>query len=239
MSYYSGGITVHAPIVYDGGQRWHVTTSYSDVVVQCYVGGVLAAAAEPHDGDCWFNLPELGAYEAVHFLAADAADAQTDYFSAAFPSAHSNRIRVRVPQTIGGNLPGDAVKVYLGGAGDESADALAFAGPLYPAGKNTGFGMRFGDSFGFEGYNAPGFGSGFGHNFGFGCAFVAYTSDPKGPGTYPVKVTITDAAGNVSAAQETTVALSGCPAPATALAVDSYDSGADELVLSWTASPDL
>lgn len=238
MSCYSGGITIHEPLVFDGGQRWHVTTTHNNVVVQCYIGGVLAMTAEPQAGDCWFNLPELGPYETAHFLAVDRADAQTDYFSAAFPSAHSNRIRVRVPQLIA-NLPGDIAKAYLGDAGDGSAETLAWTAPLFPAGKNTGFGMRFGDTFGHEGHNAPGFGCGFGYNFGFGCSFITYTSDPKGPGTYPVKVTITDTAGNVSTPQETNVTLAGCPAPATALAIESYDSGTDELVLSWTASPDM
>ena len=68
---------------------------------------------------------------------------------------------------------------------------------------------------------------------------LRWTSEPLPPGAYPVTVTVTDAAGNESAATTGTVELETFPRPARDLAVTGYDKDTDTLTLSFTPSEDL
>ncbi len=68
---------------------------------------------------------------------------------------------------------------------------------------------------------------------------VREMTPPLPAGTYPVKVTVVDAAGNESTAAEDIATLDTYARSASSLTVDSYDVGTDALTLSWTATEDF
>ena len=242
MPYYTTGITpVGAENTGAGVVLW-ANTTHTGKVIQLYLSGQLVAWQTPAGGSVWFELPNMAAADTMFLLAVDTADAETDYFDEAYALAagYGNRIRVRSPQKTS-YLPGDRWKVYRGDAGDAEADTLVWDQDYYPDGYGSGgFGAGFGEGFGYTGDGAVGFGYAFGYGeFGWDCGWLEWTSQVLPPGTYPVKITVEDAAGNESTAATDSVTLTTYPRPATDLTIASYDSGTDTLTLSWIASPDI
>ena len=246
MGYTTSGISGVRFREFDGGLIVRAHSSHTDKVVQCYVGGQLVGWQATPGERVEFVLPMPSANEPVFLLAVDTAEASTDYFDEAFPEAASrgNRIKFAIPRLLSGYLPDDRLLIYRGDAGEGTgeADRLLYDEPYYPGGRRSGgFGFNFGEGgFGWDGKDAVGFGFNFGYGeFGFDCEMIEYETPPLPPGTYPYKVQVRDAAGNVSTAASGTITLNTYPRPARDLTVQSYDSGTDELVLSWTESEDI
>ncbi len=240
MSYTETGITVLAVAPYDGGVVLRVANANTDKLLQCYVNGRLTAS-QAGIADRWtVTLPSMDPSDVLFLLAVDADNARTDYFTEAFPDSTANRLRVRMAQTIVPFLPGDRWRVYRGNAGDGTATILAHDQLVRQGGRGVGFGYNFGcGGFGFDGCASKGFGYNFGlGEFGYDCEMLEWTSKPLPPGSYPVKGTIVDAAGNESTASTAGITLNNYPRPARDLAVDSYTKGTDTLVLSFTESED-
>jgi len=243
MSYYTDGITVVEDRAFDGGRFLRVGTTHTDKTIQCYVSAALAAWAKPQGGTVRFALPESLDTDVVLLLAVDDADARTDYWADAFgdPDEHGNRILLQIPQLSLAYMPGDVWKVYTGGAGDGQADMLESVQPLFPGGRATGgYGIGYGDAYGFDASGARGYGYNFGRGeYGFDCDMLIWRSEPLAPGAYPVKVVAADRYGNESQAWETTITLQSYARPASGLAVSSYDKATNTLELSFTESEDV
>jgi len=188
-------------------------------------------------------LPESDGADLVALLAVKPAEAETSYWDQAFASdsAHANRISVRTPQLSLAYMPGDVWCVYCDDAGQPAADRLEHTQPFFPGGRAAGgYGIGYGDAYGFDASGAKGYGSNFGRGeYGFDCDMLTWISGPLPPGTYPVKVVVTDACGNESLPWETQVTLAGFARPAADLSVGSYDPDNDLLELSFTQSEDI
>lgn len=243
MGYTTNGLCLMGATPHDGGVVVRAACDVGGRVVQLYVSGRLAGWAVPRAGVVEFELPVLHAADVLFLLAVDADEALVDWFAEAFPagSDHGNRVAVRMPRRITGYLPGDRWRIYVGDAGDDQADVLVHEAEVYPQGAGAcGYGSVWGGSYGFDGSDAAGFGHTFGQGeYGFDCDQLQWTSDPLGPGEYPVRVTVVSAEGAVSSEQSQTVTVRTYPRPATGLAVTSYDAQTDTLALNWTASPDV
>lgn len=242
MAYYSDGITVHTDDAYHGGRLIGLTTTHTTRTIQVYVAGKLHAAARPYDGLVRFHLSGLSATDLLFFLAVDHDSATTDYWADAFPTAaaYGNRIRFKVPRLGSSYKPGDVMKLYRGDAGDGSADDLVHEEQLFPGGRGcVGYGFSYGDSYGYDGGNGAGYGYGYGYEYGIGVDMLIWDTEPLPPGLYPVAVKIEDEYGNASTAWTDSITLSTYARAATSLAVDSYDSGTDTLVLTFTESEDI
>ena len=244
MSYYTDGLTTLPPRVFDGGMVLIYDTTYTDETVQLYISGELVASQKPVAGRVRFTIPDLRRTDIVFALVVDDDEADTDYWADAFTHAdtYGNRIRIRTPQTIAPFEPKDEWVIYLGDAGEESADTEVHRQEFYPGGRRSGgFGFNFGyGGFGWDGYECRGFGYNFGYGeFGYDCAMLQWESEPLPPGVYPYKVTVIDPHGNESTAEEGTVTLNTYARPATGLSITSYNKGDDDLVLAFTASPDI
>jgi len=242
MSYTTTGITVLAASVEGGRLLIRVANAHADKVLQCYVNGILAAAQSAPESVWTCELAPLAATDLVALLAVDPAEAACNFWGAAFDGTlAANRLRVRLPQTIVPYRPSGRWRVYRGEAGDGEAELEAYTAPVYPGGRRAcGFGAHLGSAFGYDGAGAAGLGATFGvGEFGFDCDLLTWTSKPLPPGTYPIRVTVLDAAGNESAALETTVSLNTYARPARGLAVDSYVAATDTVVLTFTPSEDI
>jgi len=243
VSYSTGGITIVADRTFHGQRRISVLTEHGDKVIQCYVSGALVAWSEPRQGSVEFVLGDALATDLVAVLAVEPADAEVSFWDEAFAShaAHANRIRVRTPQLSLAYMPGDVWKVYSGDASEQTADRLEHTQPLFPGGRGAGgYGIGYGDAYGFDASGARGYGCNFGRGeYGFDCDMLTWTSDPLPPGTYPIKVIVSDAHGNDSPPSETQVTLASYARPAAELTVNSYDPESDLLELSFTQSEDI
>jgi len=238
MAYYPDQVT---DVAVDAANRFAVIRARcAKQCVQCYVNGELLAAARPYDGRVQFAIPPLDKRDVVFLLAVDAADAETDYFFDAYPgaSANANRIRMYV-HAESAYLPTDKAKFYRGDAGDQAAEALVSEQFLFPAGQGCGgWGRLWGRAWGVEDFGL-GWGCNWGFGWGYGTPRIEFTTEPLGPGIYPVKVVVEDQAGNTSTEATDTVTLASYAEPATDLTVDSYALETDALALSWTASADV
>ena len=244
MSYTTSGITYLGSEPYDSGRIVRALTSHTDKIIQCYVSGHLTAWCEPIDGRVEFVLADAKPTDIFFLLAVDPDQAETDYWSVAFgeSQAHGNRIKIRTPQIMGYAAQA-RWKVYRGDAGDVSADELLCDREFYPGSRRAG-GFAIGQfgygGFGWDGSDAAGFGYNFGYGqFGFDCQMLEQITETLPPGEYPIEVIVADEHGNESDAYETTVTLDTYPRPAGDLDIDSYNSGADELKLTWTQSEDI
>jgi hypothetical protein len=241
MAYYMSGISDVRVAEYDGALVVSATTEHQDdKVLQCYVSGQLVSAQRPAAGAVQFVLPEIGHSGLVAIVAVDGEEANTDYSRSIFPSAASgNRIEVRTPREMR-YLPGCRWKVYRGEPGEQSADALLHEQEVCAGARRCcGYGAGYGDYYGFDAADAPGYGYCYGYDYGFGCEQLTWESEPLPCGTYPIKVTVADEAGNESTAYETSVTISTYPRPARNLTVQSYTKETDTLSLAWTASEDI
>ena len=236
MSYLSDGLTVTGDRVFHGGRALSVRTVHADKVVQCYVSGVLAAWARPHQGGVEFVLPESLPTDIVLLLAVDAADAEVNYWGQALSAdqALANRIRVRTPQLSLAYMPGDVWKVCV----DERLEHVQ---AFFPGGRRVGgYGLGYGDAYGFDAGGARGYGANFGRGeYGFDCDMLVWTSEALRPGEYSIEVVVASARGDDSPGQTAEVTLSGYAQPASGLTVDSYDPSGDGLKFSFTESEDI
>ncbi len=244
MTYWTNDITIIRVDETDLGLAITAATGHEGKVVQCYVAGELACWQSPLDGQVQFVLPEAGGGDPVLLLAVEPGDERTDYFDEALaaPAFCGNRLSVALRRDLlDGRSPADRWRVYRGVAGGSAADILIHDSPVFPAGQGaTGWGFDWGlGGWGHSGSGAPGWGKVWGWSWGFGIDYLTYVSDPLERGAYPVRVEIVDAHGNVSPAFETVAGVDGYAAPATGLAVDSYDPSTDTLVLSLTPSKDI
>jgi len=245
MGYTTDGISNATITPFEGSIALRAIVETSGKIAQCYVSGELAGYQSPCDGSVEFILPELSATDLVFLLLVDPQDAGCDYFSDAFPinSDWGNRISVALPQ-LTSYLPGDRWRVYLGHAGQETADEIAIDREFYLGSRRCcGFGMDFSAAsggFGFDVSDCAGLGLNFGlGEFGMDCHMLTFTSQPLPPGQYPLKVEIIDRYGNASVPTETVVSLRTCPRPARELAITAFDQSTDTLELSWTPSEDI
>jgi hypothetical protein len=213
-------------------------------VVQCYLAGELAGWQTPADGAVRFVLPQAGPNDAISLLAVERGDERTDYADLVFVPAEPRGSRIRVAlrrDLLDGRAATDVWRVHRGEPGGSEADILLHAGPVYPGGFGAcGWGNDWGHGgWGFSGSAAPGWGSVWGYTWGFGIDYLETISDPLPRGVYVIGAEIEDAHGNVSPAFEASVLVEGFPAPATDLAVSSYDPATDTLALSMTPSKDI
>lgn len=239
MTYYADSVTRIRVTSGSSGTVWRGRTTYD--CVQCYVSGALVGYDLPDaNGDVRFVLSGLTPQDIVFLLAVDPANAGTDYFDDAFPLANVNGNRIQLTIPIDPDYDaGDVLKAYVGPKDAGSATELVFERELFPQGGGKGgWGFNWGHHWG---YGAVGVGWGYnwGVAWGFGQDTIQFTTGPLLRGDWPVKVTVTDKAENVSTPYTDTVTIDTYARPATGLAVDSYDSGTDTVALSWTASEDL
>jgi len=242
MTFTESGITGVRTAAVDGGLLIRAHSAHADKVVQCYVGRRLADAQPAPAESVTFLLSGVTATDSIRLLAVDVDQARANLFDAAFSSDHGNRMRVRTPRTIVPYGPGCTWRVRRGAAGAAQADTEAWRQDVYPNGHQAGgFGFGFGaGGFGWDGADSAGFGRCFGlGEFGFDCDLLEWLSEPLPPGTYPIEVTVLDAAGNESAGSATTIELDACARPASDLAVQAYDGPTDTLTLTFTPSEDL
>jgi len=238
MAYYAD--SVESVTLESGGRYVIIRGKCAYEAVQCYVNGALVGAARPYLQ--WFELalPAPDKRDILFLLAVDAADAETDYFAAAYDgaAANANRIRLYV-HADSAYLPTDKAKFYRGDAGDPSADTLIATKPLFPGGQGKGgWGRLWGRAWGMEDFGL-GWGTNWGYAWGYDTARIEFTTEPLGPGAYPVAVLVEDQAGNTSTEATDTVTLASYAEPATDLTITSYTLGTDTLVLGWTASGDI
>jgi hypothetical protein len=243
MSYFSDGITIADDRAFHGGRTLRVRTTHADKIIQCYVSGELVASAVPYQGSVEFTLTESLATDMVGLLAVDADGADENYWDQAFGTdlARVSRIKVQTPQLSLAYMPGDVWKVYVGAAGQAEADRLAHAQAFFPGGRGSGgYGIGYGDAYGFDASGARGYGANFGRGeYGFDCDMLTWMSEPMPPGVYPVEVLVASACGNDSPSWTTEATITSYARPAVGLTVDSYDPSGDRLGFSFTESEDI
>ena len=244
MGYYTNSASIGRVDEVDLGLIVTATTDRPDKVVQCYVSGDLVDWQHADQGVVRFVLPQGRPGDPILLLVVDEADADTDYWSDAFGVADTYGNRIQVDFTLDlfdGRQPGDVWRVYRGDAGDDSADIELYEAPVFPGGRGAlGWGTVWAsDGWGYGAANAPGWGYHWGLNWGFGIDYLRYVTQPLLRGTYPIQVEVEDRHGNTSTAYTTTIVVDTYARPADDLAVSSYDSGADSLVLTLTPSEDL
>jgi len=243
MSYWTDGITIADDRAFHGGRVLTVRTTHLDKVIQCYLSGALIAWAAPSQGGVEFVIAESLETDLVLLLAVAPADAEENYWDQAIDldPLLANRIRVQTPQLSLAYMPGDVWKVCTGSAGQSVADRLRHIQPFFPGGRGSGgYGMGYGDSYGFDASGARGYGSNFGRGeYGFDCDMLTWTSESMPPVTYPIEVVVVSAHGNDSPAWRQDVSLAGYARPAADLTVDSYDPADGGLEFSFTESEDI
>ena len=244
MAYYADVVTFVGSESISGRTTIRARTTRLTSPVQLYISGSLSAWQYPHAGMVEFAVPTLRKTDLLFLLSVDPANAETDYFSDAFPTAaaYGNRIKVQTPQLMQGFLPDDKWSVYLGAAGAVSATTLYHTQRFYPRGLYCGgYGLGYGTGgYGFDGSSAKGYGYNYGYGeYGYDCDMLTWLSAPLPPGTYPVKVVVTDIHGNESTAATDSVVIATYPRPAKDLAIDSYTLGTDTIAFTWTASADI
>ncbi len=242
MSYTTSGISVLSYDGHDLGLIVRAACSHSNKCVQCYVSGRLVAWQEPIGDIVEFVLTEPADYELVQLLAVDPNEAGVNYWAEAFGElAGANRITVQTPQEMVPYAPADKWIIYLGRDDQAETAIQAHQQDFYPGRIYCGgWGWYWGKGgWGYNGYDCAGWGNTWGlGQWGFDCEMLTWTSEPLAPGDYFLKIVIADAFGNISPAQESTVALAAPPRPASSPLVTSYDDQSDTLTLGWTLSPD-
>ena len=238
MAYYADSVTSVKP---DATNRYMtLTCACAYDAVQVYIDGELAGAELCYDGVATITIPPIRTYQGVWLLAVDAGSIGEDYFDEAFPEADASKNRIKLSILAECDyLPTDIAKFYRGDAGDALAATLIDEQPVHPGGRGSGgYGTAYGAAYGIGNFGG-GYGTSYGSRYGFEARIVSCTTEAMGPGIYPVKVVVVDAAGNTSTEDTDSVTLATYAAPASGLTIESYASGTDALVLSWTPSGDF
>ncbi len=222
------------------GQTLVQATSGRSSPVQCYVSGRLLEWQHPDQGGVCFELPELAERESVALLGVEDGCQEEDYFCQAFPQVPAERIHLQLPRRLK-DPPGSTIRIKLGSAGSTIADRVVRSIPIHPNGKLPGgLGQSLRGAFGFDGTCAAGLSGAFGlGEMGLDARGLSWTSEPLGPGTYPVRVEVVDADGNPSAPQDFQITLRSYASAASAARIENYHGDTDTLELSWTPSEDL
>jgi len=236
MSYFTTGITIADDRSFHGGRVLSVRTEHADKVIQCYVSGSLVAWSKPSQGGVEFILTESLPSDLLLLVAVEPSDAETNYWTDAMSAdpARANRICAQTPQLALAYMPGDVWNVY-------ADDRLMHTQQFFPGGRGVGgYGMGYGNAYGFDASGARGYGSNFGRGeYGFGCEMLTWTSEPMPPGVYTIDVQVVSACGNESPAATSDVTITGYARPASGLTVDSYDPADGRLEFSFTESEDI
>ncbi len=239
MTFYADSVFRVRAVNTPSGAVWRGRTNKPGV--QCYLSGSLVDFQEPNaNGDVEFRLSAILPRDIVFLLAVDLADADIDHFDEAFPeaAANGNRLTISVVQDLDYDI-GDVIKMYVGPIEEAEATDLVFTRDIFPSGRAAGgWGFNWGINWGL-GPLGVGWGINWGINWGIGTGAIEFQTGPLIRGDWPVKVTVEDAAGNVSTAFESIETLDTFARPATDLAIESYTKIGDTLVLTFTPSEDL
>ena len=253
MAYYTDGITdVQVTARIDNAEEAFVTWASTNTTKlhQVYVNGSLVYSSQSLSEPYQAVVTVTQGANHIGILAVDQANRETDY-SSEFAEwiGHGNRVKL---QWLGYVAYGHQAtfNVYTDnqtGTVDYATAINQVPIKLFPEeGTARGFGLnRMGyGGFGYDGENAPGFGIGaFGQgDFGFDIELISFTTDKLADGTHKFAVKALDAAGNPSAtATEKTAYIDQFPQSPKGLQFGSFYEGDDgpELVLNWTASPDI
>jgi hypothetical protein len=222
------------------GQTLVRATTGRSTPVQCYVSGRLLRWQYPDQGGVCFELPELAERESIALLGVEEGCQEQDFFTQAFPQAPAERIRAEIPRRLK-DPPGSSIRISIGAPGSQVADRVAGQIPIHPNGRMPGgLGQSLQGAFGFDGTDSPGLSGAFGlGEWGFDARALTWSSEPLGPGTYPVRIEVIDADGNASAPQDSQVTLHSYAAGASEAQIQQYHRDTDTLELSWTPSEDL
>ncbi len=243
MSFTEQGISILEARPAGASLHLRLANANASQVLQCYVNGVLTAWQTQADPEWACDLSGVCGADTIFLAAVDptlAAVSVWDEISATLTA--TRRLRVRLMRTIAPYRDGDRWRIYRGGSADSIAAQRVAELPVRDASSGAcGFGRGFGaGGFGWDGGSAVGFGRGFGRGeFGFDANEVAWVSEPLTAGTYPVRVTILDAAGNESPAAGSQVVLTSPAYPAANLQPVSYDKTTSTLTFTFTPSKDI
>ncbi len=216
--------------------RYTIVTAFSNAAqVQCYVNNEIKAGQVP-DGmsvSLRIDTPRPGEY--IRLLAVDLEDADTNFFSQAWPFDEGNRLTARTP-TEPGYFRDYVWSVYL----DDTLvhDRMVWPFPDSPSSRIGGRGTFRGIRRGWETYGS-GRGNWRGLQRGFEPVELIFETDPQSPGTYEIATTITDNAENQSAQTEDNIDLDTWPDEPEDLLVSSFTIGTGVIKLSWTESTDI
>ena len=216
--------------------RYTIVTAYSTAArVQCYVNDDLISNMVPDGTSVQFRVTPLKSGQYIRLLAVDLADADTNFFSQAWPLDEGNRITTRSP-TEPGYFRDYIWSVYLD-------DVLIHERAVWPfpdssSSKIGGRGSFRGVWRGYETYGS-GRGNWRGLQRGYEPVELIFESTIQSPATYELATTITDKAGNESAQTETTITHDTYPDEPESLTVSSFVLGTGTITLAWTESDDI
>jgi len=240
VSYYDTGITFCSDVVTSAGRIVTVRTTHIDKVLQLYAGGELIEEREPVNGTATFTLLAVPDAAVLLVIAVDADSRGTNYWEEYFTGDdYADKFEVSMMALNLTYSPGDVMIIYRGDAGDESAATEIHRRDVFADSSGIGYGLSYGDSYGYDDGQAPGYGTCYGYEYGIDAEQITFQSESLPRGTYPVKVVIEDSLGNESTAYETTIEVESYARPASSLAITSYTSGTDTVVLSFTPSEDI
>lgn len=241
------GVRIITDQVMGIGRRITVENTNAGYCLQAYLAGHLVAVSSTPDTTAIFDLPGMLDTEFLQFIAVAEEYRDTDFFGNDIPVAsrpsmasHGNRITVSVMAVMsyGSN---DVLTVQRSDAGGTAMTTTIWTGKMFIRGSGAvGWGLgEYGEMYGYDASNGPGYGAGYGFQYGIGCKVIEVVSQPLPPGVYLVTATVTDPAGNVSSLTSTSYNLVTYARPAAGLTLTSYTVGSDTLALAWTASPDI
>ena len=220
--------------------KWY--SEHEDKLHQVYINGQLAGATD----DCRQRMiisnirSSMSSSAKIEVYAVGLDEGDVDYSEQLEDAGQFGRVGLGWAR--GQSLPFEGTgQVFSdGGSGVVDYDNGLVGGGvrLWPAWQDKGgFGLsRFGTSdFGYDGAAAVGFGIGsFGEGeFGFDAEKIGWQSGELATGKYKFGVKISDKEGNESPATETeAITVIRAAGGAEGLAIESYDAGQNELILS-------
>ena len=234
MSYTSGWINFETT---DAAQFTLVRAYSNAAAVQIYVNDELLDYQVPDGTSIVFGIPPLKYGQYIRLLAVDlaSAEAETNYFSQAWPNDLGNRITVKTPTQVGW-LPGELWRVYQDDV--QVHERLIWQNPETGIDPIGGNGTSRGH---FRGMGSYGVGRGYwrGLQRGYEPATLRYETDVLNCGTYEMAATTLDNAGNETTQAEENVTHNTYPREPEDLTVTAFNSGTGEVSFSWTESADL
>ena len=232
MAYYAESINYTTQ---DSARFTIVTATSTSPCVQLYVDGQLIDSAIPAGSYVEFRPDALRYGEWIRLLGVDVADAETDYFSDAFPYDAANRETIRTP-TVPGIFRDEQWRVYLD-------DVLIKERPVWPYPDSLscrigGRGTLRGWYRGIEDYGS-GRANWRGLQRGYEPVTLEHVTDVLVCGDYEFKTAVVDKVGNEALTAATTVSFHTYPRVNSELTVTSYVLGTDTLTFSFTESEDV